>query len=161
MDLTIRATRKADLAAVDALLSRSFPKLLKEAYPPSVLVTALPLISKAQPKLVTSGTYYGVWDDDRLVGVGGWSRDRLERSLGHVRHVGTDHSVTRRGVGRLLLTHLLDTAREANLREMECWSTHNAVPFYASCGFEEIGPIDVPLQPGITFSSVRMRMVLA
>ena len=161
MDLTVRPTSKADLADVDALVSRSYPKLLKAAYPPSILVTALHLISRAQPKLVTSGTYYGVWSEDSLVGVGGWSRDIKSLTLGHVRHVCTDDRVVRRGVGRVLMDHILGAARAAGLREMESWSTRNAVPFYTKFGFQELGPIDVPLQPGITFPSVRMRMVLA
>lgn len=161
MDLTVRPPSKADLAAVDALLSRSYPKLLKDAYPPSILVTALPLISRAQPRLVTSGTYYGVWSEGRLVGVGGWSRDIKSRTLAHVRHVCTDDRMVRRGVGRVLMTHILSEARAAGLREMESWSTRNAVPFYARFGFQELGPIDVPLQPGITFPSIRMRAVLA
>ncbi|MEX0339101.1 MAG: GNAT family N-acetyltransferase [Arenibacterium sp.] len=161
MALTLRTTRKADLAEVDALLSRSYPKLLKDAYPPSVLVTALPLISRAQPLLVVSGTYYGAWDGNTLLGVGGWTRDRNKRGLGHVRHICTDAQVVRRGVGRALITHILNKAREAGLREMECWSTRNAVPFYARFGFKTRGPMEVPLQPGITFPSVRMHMVLA
>lgn len=58
MDFIVRSAAKGDIAAVDALLARTYPRLLKPDYPPSVLVTALPLISRAQPALVTSGTYY-------------------------------------------------------------------------------------------------------
>ena len=161
MDLHIRPTTRDDLSAVDALLSRSYPRLLKDAYPPSVLVTALPLISRAQPHLVASGTYYAVVLDGRIVGAGGWSADRVHRDLGHVRHVATDDRVTRRGVGRALLNYILQSARSGGMRRMECWSTRNAVPFYASVGFSEVGLMDVELQPGITFPSVRMRMDLA
>jgi GNAT superfamily N-acetyltransferase len=160
MRLSVRATRSSDLSAVDALLARSYPRLLKDAYAPSVLVTALPLISRAQPKLVACGTYYGAWDGDRLVGVGGWTQDPVSRVRGHVRHVATDERVTRRGVGRTLLGHVLDTARDAGLREMVCMSTRNAVAFYGSLGFHEIGPIDVALQPGITFPCMRMHLSL-
>jgi len=161
MDLQIRATTRDDLSEVDALLARSYPRLLKDAYPPSVLVTALPLISRAQPYLVTSGTYYAAIHDGHIVGAGGWSADKTRRALGHVRHVATDDRFARRGVGRALLHHILHAARSAGMREMECWSTTNAVPFYASAGFSEIGPMDVELQPGITFPSVRMGMDLA
>ena len=108
----VRATTRDDLAAVDALLARSYPKLLKPDYPPSVLVTALPLISRAQPALLTSGTYYLIeTDGGRLLGAGGWSRDRQVRERGHIRHVVTDFTATRRGVGRLLLGHVLAEAR--------------------------------------------------
>ena len=57
-DLTIRPGRTEDIAPLDALLARSYPRLLAADYPPSVLVTAIPRISRAQPRLVTSGTYF-------------------------------------------------------------------------------------------------------
>ena len=69
--MIIRPTTAADLAAVDALLARSYPKLLKADYPPSVLVTALPVIARAQPKLITCGTYYVVEEDGQILGAGG------------------------------------------------------------------------------------------
>lgn len=161
MPLIIRPTARTDLAAVDALLARAYPKLLKGAYPPSVLVTALPLISRAQPALVACGTYYAVLKDGAIVGVGGWTRDRMVRGRGHVRHVATDDRAVRQGIGRALISHIAAQARAAGILELECWATRNAVPFYAAQGFTEEGPMDVPLQPGITFPSVRMRMGLA
>ena len=42
--LTIRRTRREDLAEVDALFQRSYPALLKGHYPPSLMVTAVPLM---------------------------------------------------------------------------------------------------------------------
>ncbi|SLN31383.1 Acetyltransferase (GNAT) family protein [Falsiruegeria litorea R37] len=157
----VRATTRDDLTAVDALLARSYPKLLKSDYPPSVLVTALPLISRAQPALLTSGTYYLVETDGRrLLGAGGWSRDRQMHQRGHIRHVVTDFTATRRGVGRRLLRHVLAEAQAAGIRDMECWSTFTAEPFYRAMGFETLGPIDVPLQPGITFPAIRMKQRL-
>lgn len=160
MPLTLRPTRRADLAEVDALLARSFPKLLKTAYPPSVLVTALPLISRAQPALLTSGTYYAAERDGRIIGVGGWTRDRAVAGRGHVRHVATDDRHVRKGVGRALLAHIAAQARASGMRELECWATRNAVPFYVAMGYAEEDPMEVPLQPGITFPSVRMRLGL-
>ena len=65
-DIFLRVATPADLAAVDALLARSYPRLLAADYPPSVLVTALPLISRARPELLASGTYYVVEDGDIL-----------------------------------------------------------------------------------------------
>lgn len=154
--MQIRPTTKADLAAVDALLARTYPKLLKADYPASVLVTALPVISRAQPDLLACGTYYVVEDAGVILGAGGWTRDRKDRSLGHIRHVVTDDRALRRGVGRLLMTHCFDVARNAGVTRMECWATRTAVPFYAAVGFQEVGLIDVPLGAGISFPSVRM-----
>ncbi|WP_299687920.1 GNAT family N-acetyltransferase [uncultured Tateyamaria sp.] len=156
----IRPTTRDDLAAVDMLLARSYPKLLKADYAPSVLVTALPIIARAQPRLLACGTYYVVEDEGRVLGAGGWTRDRKDERLGHIRHVVTDDRALRRGVGRALMTHCFDTARAAGVVRMECWATVTAEPFYQACGFETVGPMDVTLEGGISFPSLRMTRVL-
>ncbi|MEL6451918.1 MAG: GNAT family N-acetyltransferase [Pseudomonadota bacterium] len=158
--MLIRPSTRADLAAVDALLARTYPKLLKADYPPSVLVTALPVISRARPELLGCGTYYVVEDGGVILGAGGWTRDKAVADLGHIRHVVTDDRALRRGVGRLLVTHSFDVARGAGIARMECWATRTAVPFYEAVGFAVLGPIDVPLQGGLTFPSVRMMRTL-
>ena len=152
----IRSSTMADLAAVDALLARTYPKLLKADYPPSVLVTALPIISRAQPTLLSCGTYYVVEEDGAILGAGGWTPDKADPSLGHIRHVVTDDRALRRGVGRMIMEYGFAAARTAGVERMECWATRTAVPFYTAVGFEEVGPIDVTLAGGISFPSVRM-----
>ncbi|GGX50712.1 N-acetyltransferase [Tateyamaria omphalii] len=154
--MIVRPSTSRDLAAVDALLSRTYPKLLKADYPPSVLVTALPIISRARPELLSCGTYYVVEEDDRILGAGGWTPDKADRSLGHIRHVVTDDRALRRGVGRSLMECSFDVARRRGVARMECWATRTAVPFYEAVGFRVIGPIDVPLAGGIVFPSLRM-----
>ena len=71
--LRIRATKR-DIAAVDALLLRAYPRLLKGGgYPPSTLVRELPLIGRAQHALVACGTYYVVEEESVVLGAGGWT----------------------------------------------------------------------------------------
>ena len=53
--LTLRHATPSDLAAVDALLARSYPRLLAADYSASVLVTAVPIIARARPELLASG----------------------------------------------------------------------------------------------------------
>ena len=159
--LTIRATGRSDIAAVDALLAASYPILLKTDYPPSVLVTALPLISRAQPRLLTSGTYYVAERDGQVLGAGGWTGaapgdGRAAAGTGHIRHVVTDHRAVRQGVGRALMAHILTQAQSAGLTRMTCQATRTAVPFYVAMGFTVQGEIEVTLRPGITFPAVQM-----
>ena len=137
-------------------MARTYPKLLKADYPPSVLVTALPLIARARPELLRCGTYYVAQDAGRVLGAGGWTRDATHRALGHIRHVVTDDRALRRGVGRALMDHSFDRARAAGMDRLECWATRTAVPFYSAMGFATVGPFDVPLAAGITFPSIRM-----
>ncbi|MEX0350537.1 MAG: GNAT family N-acetyltransferase [Paracoccaceae bacterium] len=159
--IRVRAAERADMAEVDALLARSYPRLLKPDYPPSVLVTALPIISRARPELFGCGTYFVADGAEAILGAGGWTRDHKQRGLGHIRHVVTDHRALRRGVGRAVLAHALSQAQASGIAEMECWSTRTAAPFYAAMGFQSEGSIQVPLQPGISFPAIRMRLRLS
>ena len=168
--LTLRHATLSDLSAVDALLARSYPRLLAPDYPPSVLVTAVPIIARARPELLASGRYWLALDaGGRLVGAGGWSAqapvpsDRSSGGAGtrrqgvaHVRHVATEPDAVRRGVGRALMARVMSEARAAGYGQMECLSTRTAVPFYASVGFHDVGPVSVNLRPGIDFPAVRM-----
>ena len=153
---TIRPSTPNDLGAVDALLARTYPKLLTADYPPSVLVTALPIISRARPELLACGTYYVAEEDGQILGAGGWTRDRKEPRLGHIRHVVTDDRQLRRGIGRALMQRSFHKARASGVICMECWATYTAQAFYTSVGFRTIGPMDVPLAGGISFPSLRM-----
>lgn len=157
----IRPTTAEDLAAVDALLARAYPRLLKADYPPSILVTALPIISRARPELMTCGTYYLAQDaDGAVIGAGGWTADPKVKGLGHIRHVVTDDRIQRRGVGRAVIGHALDRAREAGMTRLECWSTRTAERFYQAMGFATLGPMEVPLAGGIAFPAIRMTRTL-
>jgi GNAT superfamily N-acetyltransferase len=153
--ITIRAAGPDDLASIDALFARSYPRLLKADYPPSVLVTAVPLISRAQPHLVQSGRYYvAETAEGEILGAGGWSRRGDARA--EVRHLVTDHAHLRRGIARALMARSMDEARAQGGQWMDCLATRTAVPFYAAVGFETFGPVEVPLRPGITFPAIRM-----
>lgn len=162
----IRTAVASDFDAVDCLLARSYPALLKDSYLPSVFVTAIPLISKAQPSLLTSGSYFLVMKGDKVVGAGGWTRAHpggrrsTKQEVGHIRHVVTDHLHVRQGIGRRLMTHILDTARSDGIRQLECLSTLMAEPFYASVGFETLGPVSLTLRAGVDFPAVHMRLAL-
>ncbi|ODM47548.1 hypothetical protein A9320_04335 [Ruegeria sp. PBVC088] len=159
---TLRSARQEDIGALDHLFQRSYARLLAPDYPPSTLITAVPVIGRAQPALVASGRFYVVEDDaGRLLGAGGWSVQAPggrpgTPGIGHVRHVATDPDATRRGVGRQLLGHILQEARAEGLQEMHCQSTLTARPFYERMGFQPRHEISVPLGGGITFPAVFM-----
>jgi GNAT superfamily N-acetyltransferase len=165
--LTLRVAMPADLSAVDRLLGRSYPRLLVQDYPPSTLVLAVPRFARAQPALLASRRYFLAEDaHGRVLAAGGWSgRDpaggHLVEATGHVRHVATDPSVARQGVGRMLMTRVMEDARMAGVRWLDCMSTTTAVPFYRKIGFVALGPAELPLGPGIGFAVMRMRIELA
>lgn len=153
--LTLRPSDLRDLAAVDELLARSYPRLLRPDYPPSIMVTAVPLIARARPGLLTCGTYYLAEMAGEVVGAGGWTGAGATRA--EVRHLVCDPRRVRQGIGRALIGRVLEEARSAGVQEMVCQSTRTAVPFYTAMGFDVLGAVDVPLRPGISFPAVQMR----
>lgn len=163
--LTLRQAVPSDIDALDALFGRSYPALLKADYAPSVLVTAVPLISKAQPALIASGSFFVVCDGDDIVGAGGWTMQAPggkpgSRGIGHIRHVVTDQRRTREGIGRRLMDHIALHAHASGMTQLHCQSTRTAVPFYEAMGFVQHGEIDVPLRPGIDFPAIFMVRML-
>ena len=156
--LTLRLSGPADLAAVDALMARSFPRLLKPDYPPSTLVLAVPRLARANPRLLASGRYVLALDGARLVGAGGYSLRPQHGAA--VRHLATDPDALRQGVGRRVLGWVLSAARAEGARRIVAEATRTAAPFYAAMGFETQGEAEVALAPGIGFAVVRMGRAL-
>jgi GNAT superfamily N-acetyltransferase len=160
--LSLRRSTMADIAAVDRLLQNSYPALLRPDYPPSVMVLALPIITRARPELLGSGRYFVVEDEEgRLLGGGGWSvgspTDHSDSAgMGHIRHVATDRDHLRRGIGRMVMERIFRDAEAEGTRWLNCLSTRTAVPFYAALGFRAVFPVDVTLRPGISFPAIRM-----
>ncbi|MEM8555418.1 MAG: GNAT family N-acetyltransferase [Pseudomonadota bacterium] len=161
LDVTVRLARAGDLSRLDALFGRTYPKLLKADYPPSVMVTAVPLIAKAQPALVSSGTFrVAELSNGDIIGAGGWTPRRKRPQIGDVRHVVCDDRFLRNGIARSILQASMKEAAADGVRIMDCKSTRTAVPFYLSMGFVPLGPIDVPLRDGITFPAIQMQLRL-
>ena len=160
--LTIRIANSGDVAAIDALIAASYPTLLKPDYAPSVLVTALPLISRAQPRLVASGSYFVAVDDTgRALSCGGWSESAPQggmgaRHIGHIRHFATHPGALRQGLGTAIMAQVLAQAIERGMRRMVCQATYTAVPFYSKLGFKTRAEIEIMLRPGIVFPAVEM-----
>jgi N-acetylglutamate synthase-like GNAT family acetyltransferase len=164
----VRPAQLHDQEGVDAMLSRSYPPLLASAYDPELLAAALPAMTRAQPKLLACPTWYVAVDaSGRVIGCGGWTRERpgtgeIEPKLGHVRHFGTDVDHTRQGIARAIANETLSTARAAGIEQLECYSTLAAETFYAALGFRTIATITVPMprldRPGtfVDFPSVLM-----
>lgn len=180
--LTLRRARPSDLMGVDRLLRRSYPRLLKPDYPPSVMVMALPIIARARPELLASGQYFVVEaEDGAILGAGGWTLgmpqsgdgdtpDAAARAvmgwaeqahMGHVRHVAVDPDRVRGGLGRAIMSEVIVDALREGVRWLDCLSTRTAVPFYEALGFRVLHEVEVPLRPGILFPAIRMMRQIA
>ena len=162
-DYEIRVATLEDAEAVDRLLHASYPKLMASFYDGELLAPALKLMTKANPSLLTCGTYYlAELPTGLLVGCGGWTLQRpgtetVEPQVGHVRHFAVHPDWTRRGIGRAIFEFCERTARAAGVVAFECYSSLNAEKFYRALGFKRIGEMDIELKPSVALRAVLMR----
>ena len=158
----LRVARPADSEAVTALLLASYSILLAASYDSGVLSRALPLMTRANPTLLASGTYYiAEREPGTPIGCGGWSAARpgtgeIIEGEAHIRHVAIHPDWIGRGIGTSLLAHCFSEALQLGIRKLHCFSTLNAERFYQASGFETIEPFDVRLEPGVTLPGVFM-----
>jgi GNAT superfamily N-acetyltransferase len=136
---------------------------MKSAYDEEALAPALDLMTKANPLLLGSGTYYlAEVATGLLVGCGGWTRERpgtksVELGLAHVRHFAVHPDWTRCGIGRAIFTLCDRAARAAGVRAFECYSSLNAENFYRALSFVRIREMDMEFQPHVVLRGVLMR----
>jgi len=163
---TFRTACADDSDAVRSLLDASYPTLFRPWYNEDALAATLPLMTKANPRLLASDSYFVAETAEQdIVGCGGWSHERpgsgaLEDGLGHVRHFATHPDWIRKGIGRALLAHSIETARAEGITRLECNSSLAAEEFYRALGFETIGPVDVDMGRGVRFPGIIMQMTL-
>ncbi|MGB0747786.1 MAG: GNAT family N-acetyltransferase [Magnetospiraceae bacterium] len=161
MTLIPRPATERDALGLSELYGRAFGTLLAQDYAPDLLTACLPLLCRANRALYKSGQYHVVEDPQtgRLIAAGGWTWERpgsgaRQPGIAHIRHFATDPSHLQRGHGRLIFNAC---QAQAKAPVFECYSTLTAAPFYQSVGFQEIGPIKIPLAPGLLFPSVHLR----
>lgn len=165
-DYDLRAAKPDDANAVEALLHASYPRLMGPAYQKALLIPALKLMTRANPALLASGTYYLAESHSGLVvGCGGWTPARpgtnaVEPGLGHIRHFATHPDWTRRGIGRAIYLLCETAARSSGVKSFECYSSLNAESFYSALGFKSIRTIAIDLAPGVGLPAILMRRKL-
>lgn len=160
-DLTLKTATPADASAVGALLSRSYPALMGEAYAADVLAPVLPLITRANPALLASGTFYIVEAAGRVVGCGGWTfgapgSGDLVDGLAHLRHFAVDPAHVRQGVGRLVYDACAHAAAGQGAVRFQAYSALNAESFYAGMGLQRLDVLSLVMTPGITIPTILM-----
>jgi GNAT superfamily N-acetyltransferase len=157
-----RIAEPTDFEVVSRLLFESYSSLLAADYDSEILSRALPYLTKANPTLLASGTYYVVErEPNRLVGCGGWTAAEpgsgtVIEGEAHVRHVATHPDWVRRGVGTSVLARCFSDAKSRGIHKLHCLSTLNAECFYRAAGFIKVRPIDVRMGPSLSFPGTLM-----
>lgn len=147
---------------INAVLTASFSSLLTAKYDDILLTSILPRVTRINPILLTSGTYYMAIDDDKIVGCGGWTHEKpgtteIVPGEAHIRHFATDPAQIGKGIARALFEHSKACAKKEGIHTLVCYSTLNAELFYKSLGFEKIEFFDLDMGDGLTFPSILMK----
>ena len=160
-EMTLRTARPADACAVETLLSRCYPALMGEAYAADVLAPVLPLITRANPALLASGTFYLVEMAGRAIGCGGWTfgapgTGAVAEGLAHLRHFAVDPAHIRQGVGRLLYAACARAAAGQGAVRFQAYSSLNAETFYSGMGLKRLDVVSLVMTPDIAIPVVLM-----
>lgn len=149
------------------LLQASYTRLMAGQYERAALERALPIIARANPRLLAADTFFVAESPaGALVGCGGWTPERpgdgtITAAVGHIRHFATHPDWTGRGIGRALFARTAADARTRGIERLECCASLNAVAFYAALGFRRLRRIDAELTDGVAFPAVLMARSLA
>ena len=162
----IRPTTLADNAAIEPILQASYSLLLQGFYDADTLTRAVPIMGKAQPDLLTSGTYYAATIDDKIVACGGWTlavpgtSKVQDANIAHIRHVATHPDHLRKGLAKAIMAHCFEAARAIGVTQVSCFSSLAAVPFYESVGFAAVEQRTIAFAPDLPFPIVTMTLEL-
>ncbi|MFH6785891.1 MULTISPECIES: GNAT family N-acetyltransferase [Methylobacterium] len=160
--IAIRRSGPDDGAAVTALPAATYPILMAPAYETATLSRALPLMVRANPVLLASGSFHVAGVPGQIVGCGGWTPERpgtgeVEPGLGHIRHFAVHPASGGCGIGRALFEACREQARARGVEAFECYASLNAEPFYRALGFTKLAPRDIAMGDGVQFPAVWMQ----
>ena len=106
-------------------------------------------------------TFWTAWEDGMLLGCA--ALKELSPTQGEVKSMRTPATLRRRGAGRALLDHLVQTSRERGYQELFLETARHpafapAQALYRSAGFKECGPFGSYQENGSSvFMSLQLR----
>jgi GNAT superfamily N-acetyltransferase len=158
MSLTSRLATHDDLAVLAPLVQAAIEELQK-GFLDAAQIQASHAIMGVDTELIDDQTYFIVECDGEIAGCGGWSRRATLYGGSHsagrdsamldpskdparVRAMYTHPALTRRGVGRLILSLCESAAAAQGFSRMELMATRSGQPLYEAAGFEAIEEVE-------------------
>lgn len=159
MPLSIRVANHADLPRLMEVMDHAIGQL-QAGFLDIEQVASSRAIMGLDRQLIADGTYFVAEIDGEIAGCGGWSRRATlyggDHSAGlreprlldpksepaRVRAMYTDPAFARRGIGKSLLAHCEEKAREAGFRTCELMGTKAGEPLYAAAGYRVIERVE-------------------
>lgn len=153
MSLEIRRDDLTD-PRVHRLLEQHLDEMRSISPPDSV--HALDLARLRRPEIA----FWTVWEADTLLGCG--ALKQLAPDHGEIKSMRVDHHQRGRGIGAMILDHLIATARAQGIRRLSLETGSQAAflparKLYAQRGFEECPPFaDYRLDPHSVFMTLTL-----
>ncbi|KAF2104537.1 N-acetyltransferase [Rhizodiscina lignyota] len=179
MAYKLRTATLDDQQRLHGLIERSVRELSANDYTPEQIKEAIGNTFGVDTQLIKDETYFVVEEQSsgQIVGCGGWSfRKTLfgsdfvkERSASEldpaseaakIRAFFVDPSITRAGLGSMLLSHCEAEATARGFRKLELMSTLPGQRFYAAKGYIYTGDHYHELSPGLKIKFISMRKSL-
>jgi len=177
VNLVARIATINDLDALKVTIHRAIEQLQSEFLTPAQVRTSHHVMG-LDTQLLRDGTYFMLFDGERIAGCGGWSYRKTlfggDASLvvrepetldpltdaARVRAMYTDPSYTRRGVGRTILQLCENAARGAGFVRTEMMATLAGEPLYRACGYQRMEPPIEVETDGVAVPLVKMGRIL-
>jgi len=173
----LRFAQRADIPALQDLIAHSGRALSVGFYSPPQADAITRYVFGVDTQLIDDQTYFAIFDEDRIVACGGWSKRRtlfggdqtktgpdplLEPGMesARIRAFFVDPSMARRGFGRQLMTACVAAAKQAGFTSLELVSTLPGEPLYLSSGFAILERFALDLPGGVQTPVSRMRMAI-
>lgn len=176
MKFTHKIATLDDAENIKVLMALSMAKLLPDVLTPAQVERSTESMG-LDTQLLEDGTYFLIYEGEKLVGCGGWSRRRTLYGGNHtvgrnddfanpsteaakIRAMYTHPEHTRQGIGKLILSLGEAAARAEGFRSIELGATASGVLLYEKCGYTVIEDLSEPDKDGISVPIILMRKVL-
>lgn len=171
-DIAFRPAGRAEIAAIEEMMSQSFASTALPHYAPHELEVALAVIPRLDPSLVAGGTLFVAEANGALLGCAGWqpafagtsglwrktpyATGTESEGLAEIRSVFVAAPWLGQGLGTRLLNHVESAALADGHKGLVLVATLQGVAAYKRRGYAAIGP--ALLQGGsIPLGAVAMR----
>jgi GNAT superfamily N-acetyltransferase len=152
----LRPVRASDLDAIAAMQEISIMALGAPVYGEDKARAWARLGYQFRYDLLGEGAFWVAEQEERIIGVGGWSPDSSEADLAWIRYLFVHPDATRRGIARQLVACAERSAGAAGRPRLRVWSSLNATGFYRAVGFMPERRARWPVRTGIELDYVLM-----
>jgi len=173
LNYTIRKAELNDKERIQELIAASARGLSREYYSHEQIEDAVRAVFGVDTDLIVDGTYLVAETATQIVGCGGWSKRKA--LFGGDQFISRDHNVldprfepakiraffvrpefAKMGIGRRILIMCETEANADGFHSIELMATLPGVPFYNSCGYRELGAMELSVGRNVNLELVRM-----